>query len=148
MSNLTFNKDYIESNIPLEWRAKFEESEITRRINRSIDRQQPKVGEILDVLEKIENSEQIQKKVDNLKNRKNDKCRERHERDRKNMCRIAGHKHEWKDFPLNRANAKQQENNVNEKETHWDDDDIIEQEDFSIVRENNVLSFVEDSSGD
>lgn len=38
MSNLVFNKDCIKSNIPLEWRVNFEESDISRKINRSTDR--------------------------------------------------------------------------------------------------------------
>ena len=146
MSNLTFNKDCIKPNIPLKWQVKFEESEMTRRINQSTYKQQPKVREILDMLEQIEYSEHIQRQVDDFKNQRNHKRKERHKRDRKNMCRIPGHNHKWKDCPMNRANAKRQENNVNEKGAHRDDDNIIEQEDFSIVRENNILNFVEDSS--
>ena len=57
MSNLVYNKDCIKSKIPLEWRVKFEESDISRKINRSTDRQQPKVREMLDIFEQIENSE-------------------------------------------------------------------------------------------
>ena len=146
MSNLTFNKDCIKSSIPLEWPVTFEESEITRNINQSIHQQQPKVREILDVLEQIENSEQIQKQVEDLKNRRKDKHKDRHGGDRTNMCRIPGHNHKWKDCLMSPANTNQQEHNAHEKETHQDDDDIIEQEDFSMRRKHNILNFMEDSS--
>ena len=97
-------------------------------------------------------TQRIQKKVDDIKNRKMDRRKDRNAKEfRKNMCRIPGHNHEWKDCQDNPRNAKKQENHAIEKECKKEEDVFSEEDDYYMEVEPetdgvNAMDFVENDN--
>ena len=139
----------VKENIPIDWVIDFEKLDVTSRINRNAMREQPRIREIMDQLEQIEASEHVQKRIDDLKierskQRDNNKNQDRDRKNngnerRKNMCRIPGYNHEWKDCPNNPKNKRNRKNNANEREENQKDEPI-ESDDFFIERESFVMN--------
>ena len=89
MYKVTINQDIIKPNLPLEGRVDFKKTQVSNRIICTMTaREQPSISSIKAIKDK-----HGKKKHDNSQNNRNNQ--------KKNMCQIKGHDHEWKYFPDN-----------------------------------------------
>ena len=96
----------------------------------------------------VENFEEYERKFhanNDNRNRNNYKGNFRKHQNKKNMCRIPGHDHEWKDCPKNRYNTvkKEENNNISDDSSDSSSDESMRMMDYDSVSDEEDLKITE-----